>query len=66
MANIADKVVRVEQDVYGFVTDFANEHDLKISETVSMFIRFCMDKEFDIVQREVTLIEKRSVLEETE
>ncbi|WP_161979839.1 DUF3579 domain-containing protein [Streptococcus sp. S784/96/1] len=64
MANIAEKVVRVEPDVYEFVVDFANEHDLKISEAASILLRFCKEKDFEVVQRECTIIEKRPFAEE--
>ena len=38
---IAEKVVRIESDAYEYVVDFANEHDLKIGEAVSILIRGC-------------------------
>lgn len=43
MAKIADKQVRIETDAWEALSKFANENDIKISEAVSMFVRYCVE-----------------------
>ncbi|HEL2357176.1 TPA: hypothetical protein TZN77_001434 [Streptococcus suis] len=50
---IAEKVVRIELDAYEYVVDFANEHDLKIGEAVSILIRYCASKDLKVKQAHV-------------
>lgn len=42
MASIADKSVRIETDAWEQLAHFANENNLKISQAVSMFVRYCV------------------------
>ena len=58
---IAEKVVRIESDAYEYVVDFANEHDLKIGEAVSILICFCASKDLKVKQAHVEVVEVQNV-----
>ncbi|MDW8760142.1 hypothetical protein Q7W32_09985 [Streptococcus suis] len=60
----AEKVVRIESDSYEYVVDFANEHDLKIGEAVSILIRYCASKDLIVKQAHVEVVEVQNVVEE--
>ncbi|NQN50340.1 hypothetical protein HPA16_08315 [Streptococcus suis] len=57
-------MVRIESDSYEYVVDFANEHDLKIGEAVSILIRYCASKDLIVKQAHVEVVEVQNVVEE--
>lgn len=62
----AEKVVRIEEDAYKYVVDFANDNDLKISESVSILMRYCASKNLTVKQAYAEVVEVENVATEVE